>query len=135
MKEKKSRRLPVIIGAAVLIVLVAVMGILYLNSRPQAQTGAKTITFVVVHSDETSREFVIHTDEEYLQGALEQENLIAGTEGDFGMYVQTVDGETVDESKEQWWCLTKNGEAHMLGVGETPIADGEQYEFTVATGW
>lgn len=134
-KQKGGKRLPLIIGTAIAVVLIAVMGILYINTRPQTQGGAKELTFVVVHGDETSKEFDIHTDEEYLQGALVQEGLIEGTEGDYGMYVITVDGETADETKEQWWCLTKGGETHMLGVGETPIADGEQYEFTLTTGW
>lgn len=134
-KQKGGKRLPLIIGTAIAVVLIAVMGLLYINTRPQTQGGAKELTFVVVHGDETSKEFDIHTDEEYLQGALVQEGLIEGTEGDYGMYVITVDGETADETKEQWWCLTKGGETHMLGVGETPIADGEQYEFTLTTGW
>ncbi len=134
-KQKNSKKLPIIIGTAIAVVSIAVMGILYMNTRPQTQGGVKEITFVVVHGDETNQEFDIHTDEEYLQGALVQEGLIEGTEGDYGMYVMTVDGETADESKEQWWCLTKGGETHMLGVGETPIADGEQYEFTLTTGW
>lgn len=133
--KKGGKKWPVIIGAAVVVILIAVMSILYLNSRPQSQAGAKEIILTVVHADETSKEFDIHTDEEYLQGALQQEGLIEGTEGEYGLYVLTVDGETVDETKEQWWCLTKGGEAHMLGVGETLIADGEQYEFTFTTGW
>ncbi len=133
--DRRNRKLPLIIGFVLVVVLVAVMGILYIKSRPQTQAGDKEITLVVVHADESHKEFEIHTNEEYLQGALQQEQLIDGTEGDYGLYVLTVDGETVDETKQQWWCLTKNGEAHTLGVGETPIADGEQYEFTFTTGW
>ena len=132
---RTGRRLPIIIGTSIAVLLIAVMTILYISTRPDTQTGAKEISLVVVHSDETSKEFDIKTDEEYLQGALQQEGLIEGTEGEYGLYVLTVDGETADETKEQWWCLTMGGETHMLGVGETPIADGEQYEFTFTTGW
>ena len=134
-QKKSSKKLPVIIGAVLLVILIAVMSILYMNTRPQTQGGGKEITLVVVHGDQTNHTYGIQTDEEYLQAALEQEQLIEGTEGEFGMYVLTVDGETVDEANEEWWCLTKGGETHMLGVGETPIADGEQYEFTFTTGW
>ena len=47
----------------------------------------------------------------------------------------TVDGETADESIQQWWCITKGGEMLMTGVDDTMIADGEAYEFTLTTGW
>ena len=94
-----------------------------------------TITFRVVHGDGSEKEFVIRTEALTLREALEQENLIEGTEGDWGLYVLTVDGETVDEALQQWWCLTKDGEMSMTGVDDTIISDGDRYEFTFTTGW
>ena len=47
----------------------------------------------------------------------------------------TVDGETVNESNQEWWCLTKGGEMHNYGVDDTEIADGEHYEFVFTVGW
>ncbi|HKM21681.1 MAG TPA: hypothetical protein VJZ01_06540 [Lachnospiraceae bacterium] len=133
--KKKSTNKKVVIGAVILVALIAIMGILYLTFKPQTTAGSKEITLTVVHADASSKEFDIATDEEYLRGALEQEGLIAGNEGEFGLYVLTVDGETVDEANEEWWCLTKGGETHMLGVDDTPIEDGDQYELTFTTGW
>ena len=89
----------------------------------------------VVHGDESTKEFKIQTESENLRGALEQEGLIDGTESEYGLYVLTVDEETADETQQQWWCITKGGEMLMTGVDDTMIADGEQYEFTLATGW
>ncbi len=94
-----------------------------------------TITFLVVHGDGSEKEFVITTEGFTLREALEQENLIEGTEGQWGLYVLTVDGETVDEAQQQWWCLTKDGEMSMTGVDDTIISDGDHYEFTFTTGW
>ena len=94
-----------------------------------------TITFLVVHGDGSQKEFVINTEGFTLREALEQENLIEGTEGQWGLYVLTVDGETVDEAQQQWWCLTKNGEMSMTGVDDTIISDGDHYEFTFTIGW
>ena len=62
------------------------------------------------------------------------ENL-SHSDGEYGLYVLTVDGETADESIQQWWCITKGGEEHFYGVDDTMIQDGEQYEFTLKTGW
>ncbi|MBQ5987536.1 MAG: DUF4430 domain-containing protein, partial [Clostridia bacterium] len=80
-------------------------------------------------------EISIRTDAETLRGALEQESLIAGDEGEYGLFVKTVDGETADDAKQEWWCLTKGGEMWMNGVDTTEIADGDAYEFTLTVGW
>ena len=61
--------------------------------------------------------------------------LIAGTDGEYGLYVLTVDGETVDEANQEWWGYTKGGEMVEYGVDMCPIADGEHYEFTLNVGW
>ena len=77
----------------------------------------------------------MHTDEEYLGAALENEKLIQGTQGQYGLFVTAVDGEKADDAKQQWWCLTKGGATVDTGVDTTPIADGDAYELTLTTGW
>ena len=101
----------------------------------QTRRRAKTIAVEVVHKDESKKQLEISTDEEYLRGALEQENLIAGEESDYGLFVKTVDGETVDDGNQEWWCFTKDGEMLNTGVDSTPIADGEHYEITFTVGY
>ena len=68
-------------------------------------------------------------------GALEQENLIEGTESEYGLYVLTVDGETADENEQQWWGYSVNGTFAELGVDSQPIADGDVYDFVLNVGW
>lgn len=129
MKQKK-----IFLAVAALVVLAAVMVGAYLAFGPQAQEGEKTITVQVV-ADEGSEQFTIHTKEEFLRGALEQEGLAQGQESATGLYVQTVNGITADEAQQQWWCFTKAGETLMTGVDSTPIADGDVFEITLTTGW
>ncbi|MEA4831678.1 MAG: DUF4430 domain-containing protein [Oscillospiraceae bacterium] len=97
--------------------------------------GQKQITVTVIHGDGTQKEVKIKTDEEYLRGALDQKKLVAGTEDEYGLFIKTVDGETVDDSKKQWWCITKGGEMVMTGVDSTVIADGDKFELTFKTGY
>ena len=118
-----------------LIALVLVFALVWFANRPQPVAGSKTVTVEVVHGDGSEKTFVIRTDAETLRQACEKQNLIAGQEGEYGLYVLTVDGETADESIQQWWCITKGGEEHFYGVDDTMIQDGEQYEFTLKTGW
>ena len=123
------------VWVAAFLTLVLVLGLVFCLVRPQAEAGAKALTVVVVHADGSQKRFPMRTDAETLRAACEEQGLIAGRESDYGLYVLTVDGETTDESAQQWWCITKAGAEHFYGVDDTVIADGETYEFTLTTGW
>lgn len=97
--------------------------------------GSKTITLTVVHGDGTSKDISVTTEAENLRDALEAEGIIAGEDSSYGMFVQTVDGETADDGEQEWWCLTKGGEMWNYGVDDTEIADGDVYEFTLTVGY
>ena len=130
MKKKQTLLL-----GAVLVALCIFAGILYQNFKPETTDGKKDITVTVVHADQSEKDFTYHTDADYLGEVLLAEGLIAGEDGAYGLFVTMVDGETADEGKQQWWCLTKNGETVNTGVDQTPIADGGQYELTLTEGY
>ena len=46
-----------------------------------------------------------------------------------------MDGETVDDANQEWWCLTKGGESVETGVDSTPVEDGATYEWTLMVGY
>lgn len=131
--SKKTRN--IIIAVAVLLVLVVGALLVWNHFKPVAQVGAKSIVLEVVHGDESTKEFKIQTDAENLRGALEQESLIEGSDSEYGLFVETVDGETANMDNQEWWCFTKDGEMLMTGVDDTMIADGEHYEATFTVGW
>ena len=128
---KKQAKIAISIG--ILVVLIAAMALVFWKFMPQGQTGDKTIEIQVVVSEEDVREFTVKTDEAYLGAALENEGLIEGEEGQYGLFITAVDGVKADDSKNQWWCITKNGEQVNTGVDTTPITDGEHYELTLST--
>lgn len=103
--------------------------------KPEAHKGSKTITVNIDHLEGEDKTYTIHTDEEYLRGALEQENLIDGTESEYGLYVLTVDGETADETETQWWGYDVNGTLAEYGVDGQVVTDGDVYDFALNTGW
>lgn len=131
--NKKTKT--ILIAAAILLVLVVAVLLIYNANKPVPQEGSKKLVVTVVHGDGSSKDFSIATDAENLRGALEEQKLIEGTESEYGLYVLTVDGETADDTQQQWWCFTKGGEMLMTGVDDTMIADGEHYEITFTVGW
>lgn len=130
----KTKKNILVLAGVVVLALAALL--CWKMFAPEGTAGGKTITVEVVHGDETTKEFVIKTDSENLRGALDQEEgLVAGEEGQFGLFILTVDGETVNSDNQEWWCVTKNGEQLMTGVEDTVIADGEHYEITFTVGY
>ena len=108
--------------------LVAIYGVF----MPRGQAGEKTICLTVVFSQDNQKEYKIHTDAENLGDALKEEKLVDGTQGEYGLYIETVDGVTADASNQEWWCITKGGETLNTSADLTPIADGEHYELTLS---
>lgn len=124
-----------LIAAIALVLVCIVAGGLYLKFKPQAQQGEKKITILVIHGDQTEKEFQYRTDAEYLVEVLKENELVDGEEGEYGLFIKTVDGETADEGKQQWWCITKGGEQVNTSADQTPVADGEQFELTLKEGF
>lgn len=130
MKNKKT-----LAAIIVLVILIAAAAVCWFAFSPKAVEGSKNITVQVTHQDGSANTFEIATDAEYLRGAMEQEGIIGGQESDYGLYVLTVDGETVDEGNQEWWCFTKFGERVDYGVDACVIEDGDHYEFVINVGW
>lgn len=128
-----KKQAKIAIGIGILVVLIAAMALVFWKFMPQGQAGDKTIEIQVVVSEEDVREFTVKTDEAYLGAALKNEGLIEGEESQYGLFITAVDGVKADDSKSQWWCVTKNGEQVNTGVDTTPITDGEHYELTLST--
>lgn len=129
MKSKKTK----VIAGVVLALLVIAAVLLFVFTRPTGSAGGKEIVFQVTHTDGSVKEFAISTDSENLRGALEQEGLISGEEGAYGLYVTVIDGEEADDSLNQWWCFTQDGVMLNTGVDDTMISDGDHYEAAIDT--
>lgn len=128
-------RKKLLIGCGALVVACLLTAVLYIQTRPGTTEGAKAIDVVVVHGDGSEATFQYQTDAEYLGDVLTENGLVEGTESTYGLFITTVDGETADESLQQWWCITREGEMLSTGADQTPIADGEQYELTLTEGY
>lgn len=92
--------------------------------------GEKQFYFTVTKADGTENSFEIHTDKTTVGEALMELDLIAGEESEYGLYVKTVNGITVDYDKDgKYWAFYVNGEYATSGVDTTEITDGASYEF------
>ena len=130
-----KKQTKIIIGVVALIAVITVLLGIYAATRPDTTAGAKELTIVVVHGDESQKTFDIHTDAEYLDQALTENEIASGSDSEYGLFITTVDGETADDSQQQWWCITKGGETVNTSAEQTPIADGDRFELTMKEGY
>lgn len=97
--------------------------------------GQTSFGFTVTHKDGKQKEFVVETDKKTVGEALIDAELISGDDGDYGLYVKTVDGETLDfDTDGYYWSFLINGEYAQTGVDMTDIEDGKTYEFKAEKG-
>lgn len=134
MEQKQSKK-GLIIALVALVVVLAAALTLYFTTRPDTTQGAKTVVVQVVHKDGTAKDFELHTDFEYLGEALIEGEVVVENQGDYGLYILTADGETVNEADQEWWNIAKDGESLMVGVDSQPIVDGEHYELIFTVGY
>ena len=104
------------------------------TTQDQQEIVEKSFKFQAVDLDGTKKEFDVKYDNEKTVGeALKNEGLISGEEGQYGLMVDTVDGQKYDYTADgAYWAFYVNGAYANSGVDTTPIKDGEVYSF-VAT--
>ena len=91
-------------------------------------SGAKTVV-VTVKAEEQQVTFTIKTDKDTVGAALLEHNLIAGEEGQYGLYVKVVNGMTADYDIDMsYWAFYIDGDYALTGVDATTITEGEIYE-------
>lgn len=97
--------------------------------------GAKTFCFEVTDKAGNTSSYTIHTDAETVGEALLENKLIDGEESEYGLYVTTVNGETLDWDKDgMYWAFYEGDEYAALGVDATAIVEGASYALVATAG-
>ena len=103
------------------------------ESENPAGNTEKSFVFKVIDLDGTEKSFDITTEAKTVGEALLNEKLISGTDGDYGLMVDTVNGIKYEYTADgAYWAFLINGEYANSGVDTTEIVDGATYSF-VAT--
>ncbi len=102
------------------------------DANPIIGEGEKSFTFEVNFEDETTSVYDVKTDATTVGEALLAAGVIAGDDSEYGLYVKTVDGVTIDPDTEgKYWAFYIDGEMAPTGVDSTEIVEGSVYTFTV----
>lgn len=128
-----NKKTKIISAIVAIVVLIAVMAGLYMKFGPKTQEGAKAVTIEVVDDQGASTEYKVNTDAEYLTEAMtdaEKEGLtFSGTEGEYGLTIDTVNGLTADyNTSGAYWAFYVNDEYCNYGPDQQPVADGDTFK-------
>jgi hypothetical protein len=102
------------------------------NEESTSSIDAKKVSFSfeVVFADGKTETYDIETDKKTVGEALLEKGMISGEDGQFGLYVKTVCGETHDyDTDATYWSFYVNDEISMTGVDATDIVEGTKYSF------
>ncbi len=148
---QKTRFFKKSLSLSVCMVLIAAMALLTIGcsdnkttSTPSSQ-GSSTLSqsditvlgegktefpFTVTDADGNETIFEIHTNKTTVGEALLELKLIAGEVSDYGLYVKTVNGLTLDYNTDgKYWAFYVDGSYATSGVDTTEITAGSTYSF------
>ena len=136
----KKTRLFKSLSLSVCIVLIAVTALFTTGCNDSkttsvpsdTQVSSQTVEFTFKVTDASGEEtdFTISTDKKTVGEALLEKNLIAGDESEYGLYVKTVNGVTLDYDKDgMYWAFYENGQYASKGVDSTEVTAGAEYAF------
>lgn len=129
MNTKKSNK-KIILGVGIIVVLIAALAVVYATFSAKPVAGSKEITIEVVNKAQESIVYELKTDAEFLRQAMEEaEGLtFSGAESEFGMMVDTVNGERADYALDgAYWSFEVNGGYSNYGIDTQPVMDGDAF--------
>ena len=94
--------------------------------------GSTSFDFQVTDAEGTTVSFTVKTDKTTVGEALSDAGLIEGEEGQYGLYVKTVNGVKADyDTDGTYWAFYIDGEYAMTGVDKTDINENSVYELKI----
>lgn len=127
---KRTANIKKLLGAGLLLLLIAALSLVYVTFREKAVAGSKAITIEVVNAAAETKAYSLKTDAEFLLQAMEETEGLTfeGNDGPYGLMITTVNGETADYNVNgAYWSFTVNGEYCNYGVSEQPVEDGDAF--------
>lgn len=128
MKHISMRNVLCVMLCIVLIAALA-LTISACGSKQEApSSGSISYTVITMDLDGKETTFNITTDKKMVGEELLAQGIIAGDQGDYGLYVKTVNGITLDWDKDgKYWSFYINGEYAVTGVDMTEAENGATY--------
>lgn len=132
MKQFKNKLFASVLCMVLIVAMALSMTACVAENAEQEQAVEQSFTFEVVDKDGNTETFSITTDKSTVGEALLEEGLIAGENGQYGLYVTEVNGIVADYNVDgTYWAFYVDGAYASSGVDTTEVVDGSTYSFKV----
>ena len=116
------------------VVLVAAMALFATgcmeNGKEEATGESVSFTVIVVDLEGKETTYEITTTETTVGAALMAEELLAGEDGPYGLYIKEVAGIPLDwDIDGKYWAVYVDGEYALSGVDSLAVTEGAEYTF------
>ena len=130
--KNNKKTLKIALGVGALVLLVAVFVLVYTKFSAKPVAGEKAITIEVVDNNAASTVYELNTDAEFLRQAIEEAQAqgltVTGTESEYGLMVDTVNGIRADYTLDgAYWSFNLNGTYCNYGIDTQPVNDGDTF--------
>ena len=96
----------------------------------EAGNGNTSFKFAVTYADGKTENYTVKTDKTTVGEALQDAGLISGSDSEYGLMVDTVNGVKADYNADKaYWAFYINGEYASTGVSATNINTDAEYSF------
>ena len=96
--------------------------------------GETSFTLTILDDQETQVRLTVRTDAETVGEALQAEHIVFGTDGEYGLYIETVNGLTLDyDETGSYWAFYVDGAYAQQSADQTPVEDGGDYALKAET--
>lgn len=137
--KKSNKTLKIVLGVVIAAVVLGALALVYYFFGPKTSEGSKEVIVEVVDMDANITSYTEKTDAEYLIEVLdelaEQGLTYSGTESEYGLMIDTINGVRADYTLDNaYWSFYLNDEYATYGVSEQPVTDGDTFriEYTLA---
>ena len=97
--------------------------------------GETQFNFYVVYEDGKTDTFSVKTDKATVGEALLDAGLISGSDSEYGLFVDTVNGVKLDWNTDgAYWALYEGDTMASEGVSSIPATEGAEYSFRYTKG-
>lgn len=129
-ENQQNKKVRIGVGIGCLVAVFVILAVVYSVFGAKPVAGSKSVTIEVVNKAAQSTVYEVDTDAEYLRQAMEEADglTFSGTESEYGMMVDTVNGETADYSVDgSYWSFYVNEEYCNYGIDSQPVLDGDAF--------
>ena len=94
--------------------------------------GAVSFHLTIIDKEEAATHITVKTDDKLLGDALQNLNIISGEKSEYGLYITTVNGSSVDyDTDKSYWALYVNNKYSEKSISKIKVSQDAEYTLRV----